>query len=185
MHLRELVVDKLCSKFYTPVTTLEHYQHEGLKLRKAIYDLLLKVEDDLKSLKEAIINKNVIEKNARVSELENKFILLQGKADSIMDTLRLITRCENSLDEVIAINDTEQLTDKIDRVESIRKISHYLQGVLAQNPSIEELNREVLNELYEKVNQLIAHVNAITTDDEYLTKRYERLRGLIYTDSAS
>jgi len=184
MHIREWFTDKVLSNFYTPVTALEHYQHEGLELRKAIYDLLIRIEKDLQTLKKSVQERNVIEKNARVSELENKFILLQGKADSVMDTLRLITRLENKLDDVISINDTEQLTDKIDRVEAIRKIARYLQSVLAQNPSIDELNKQTLNELYQQVNQLIVHVNAITADDEYLLKRYKRLRNMIYAHSS-
>lgn len=185
MHLREWLTQKVLSNFYTPITALEHHQHKGLELRKAIYDLLLRIEKDLQNLKEAVQDRNVIEKNARVSELENKFILLQGKADSVMDTLRLITRIENKLDDVVSINDTEQLTDKIDRVEAIRKISRYLQSALSQNPSIDELNKQTLNELYQQTNKLIVHVNAITADDEYLLKKYQRLRGMIYTHSSS
>jgi predicted glutamine amidotransferase len=159
-------------------TQLQVYQENTLALKEKVYTILVKIEGDLKELRAAVETNNVVEKNAKTSELENKFILLKGKSDSIMDKLRLITRTEGDLDDIVAINDEQPLNDKINQVKTMSEVSREMQQLLAHNPSIKEYKQEALDRLYKKVNTLIGCVNKITADDERLMSTYKRLQKL-------
>lgn len=168
----------ILSKFYNPRTTLEDHENDTLQLKQKIHELLLKIQSNYEELRKAVQDGNAIEKDAKISKLENKFILLKGKADSIMDKLRLITRKENNMDDILAINDQKYLRDKIDQVKTLSEISREMSQALAHNPSLNDLEESLLDRLKEKINTMIQCVNDIGRDDKQLKQIYKRLRKL-------
>jgi hypothetical protein len=168
----------ILSKFYEPKVSIEEHENATLQLKQKVHELLLKIQSNYEDLKEATREHNAIEKDARVSQLENKFILLKGKADAIMDKLRLITRKQNRMDDIVAINDDRYLHDKIDRVKTLSEASREMSQILAHNPSIKDLKRSILDKLKRKINTMIECVNKITEDDKHLKSIYERLSKL-------
>jgi len=168
----------ILSKFYEPKISLEEHENDTLQLKQKVHELLLKIQSNYQELKDATRENNAIEKDAKVSQLENKFILLKGKADAMMDKLRLITRKQNRMDDIVAINDDRYLHDKIDRVQTLSEIAREMSEILAHNPSVQDLRRSILDRLKSKINTMIQCVNHITEDDNHLTTIYERLSDL-------
>lgn len=170
--------ENIVSKFYDPKTAIEEHENETLQLKQKIHELLLKIQSDFEALKRAVDQDRGLDKDAKVSQLENKFILLKGKADAMMDKLRLIMRKQNNMDDIVAINDDRYLNDKIDKVNTLSEIAREMSQVLAHNPSMQDLRSSILDRVKSKINTMIECVNAITTDDQYLTKIYSRLSDL-------
>lgn len=169
---------KILSKFFDPKTELAEHENATLQYKQKIHELLLKLQGDFQDLKQSVDDDNAMQKDAQVSKLENKFHLLKGKADAMMDKLRLITRTQNKMDDIIAINDDTYLHDKIDNVKTLSDTSREMSQMLAHNPSMNDLKSSGLDQLKNNINMMIQCVNEITQDDKHLRKIYSRLSEL-------
>ena len=170
--------ENILSKFTEPKTELEEHENATLQYKQKIHELLLKLQSNYEDLKEAVEDDNAMKKDAHASKLENKFHLLRSKADAMMDKLRFITRTENKMDDIIAINDDQYLRDKIDNVKTLSDTAREMSQMLAHNPSMSDLKHGGLKQLKDNINMMIGCVNEITQDDEHLTKIYARLSDL-------
>mgnify|MGYP006926882174 CR=1 FL=1 len=170
--------ESILSKFTEPKTELEEHENATRQYKQKIHGLRLKLQSNYEDLKAAVEDDNAMKKDAHASKLENKFHLLRSKADAMMDKLRFITRTENKMDDIIAINDDQYLRDKIDNVKTLSDTAREMSQMLAHNPSMSDLKHGGLKQLKDNINMMIGCVNEITQDDEHLTKIYARLSDL-------
>jgi hypothetical protein len=170
--------EKILSNFVEPKTELEEHENATLQYKQKIHELLLKLQSNYEDLKGTVEEDNAMKKDVHVSKLENKFHLLRSKADAMMDKLRFITRTQNKMDDIIAINDDQYLRDKIDNVKTLSDTAREMSQMLAHNPSMSDLREGGLEQLKNNINMMIQCVNQITQDDQHLTKIYSRLSDL-------
>jgi len=148
---------------------------DDLKINKAMFNLIGEVEDNIKELSRVIRQDNIGSKDAKLSELENNFMRLKGKVDSLREDVERIISLEIQNKDYITIHDDGYLADKAGRLESMSLELDELIDLIMTRPSMSDLKAHLLNDIYARVNNIIAFVNNVINDDKHLQESYSKL----------
>lgn len=151
---------------------------DDIKLNREIFNLVLKAENHLNELSKVINNDDVSSKDAKLSELENSFLHIKSKVDSLRADIDRILSLEIKNKDYITIHDDGYLDDKGMRLRTMSEALEDMIDLINNRPSIQDLKRSLLNEIYARVNFLIDNLNVIIQDDRYLQGTYEKLESV-------
>ncbi len=153
-------------------------EKKDVALNKEIFSLMLRVEDNLKELKDAVRDKNVIIKDAKLAELENSFLLLKSKVDSLLSDVKMIMDIEVQNKDYISIHDDAYLEDKYNRLNQMGDVLDELVDLMREKPASDALKGDLLAYIFGRVNILVDAVNNIINDDRYLEGLYSKIEYL-------
>jgi hypothetical protein len=156
---------------------LEAEEH-SIQLNKSIFNLLLKCEKDLGELKTAMTSGSASTKAAKLAELENSFLNIRTKIDSIKTDMNLIVNLETQNRDFIGFNDDRYIADKLSRLESISQALEELLDLASEKPAANELKSGMLEFIYGKINIIVDGVNNIINDDKQLEGTYSKIQYL-------
>ena len=152
-------------------------EEQSIKLNKDVFDLLVKCEKNLDELKQAVNSNNPYTKDAKLAELENKFLNLRTKIDAIRNDMKSIMDIETQNKDFIGINDDLYFTDKMNRLDSISAALDELVELTGEKPAANEL-KGMSDFIYGKINVVVDAVNNIINDDKQLENTYSKIQYL-------
>jgi hypothetical protein len=152
-------------------------EENAVKLNKDIFDLLVRCEKNLDELKGALNSDKPYVKDAKMAELENKFLNLRTKIDAIRNDMRSIMDIETQNKDFIGINDDIYFTDKMNRLDAISAALDELVELAGEKPAANEL-RGMTDFIYGKINIVVDAVNNIINDDKQLENTYSKIQYL-------
>ncbi|MFA6073704.1 MAG: hypothetical protein WC758_06315 [Candidatus Woesearchaeota archaeon] len=153
------------------------FEEQTIQLNKEIFDLLLKCETDLDELKKHIASNNSSMKDAKIAELENKFLNMHSKVDGIIIDMNRIIALETQNRDFITINDDTHIYDKMKRLTLISSTLDELLELTHEKPAASELEG-MIPFIYGRITLLIDAVNNIINDDKNLEGTYSKLQYL-------
>jgi hypothetical protein len=149
-------------------------EEDAVKLNKNIFDLLVRCETDLAELRTSISSNNASLKEAKLAEIENKFLNIRAKIDAIRNDMKNIIDIETQNKDFILFNDDNFIQDKMKRLDIISTTLDELLELTGEKPAASEL-RGMVDYIYGKINILIDAVNNIISDDKHLDSTYSKL----------
>ncbi len=153
-------------------------EKKDIDLNKEVFSLMLRVEENLKDLKDSLREGNVIVKDAKLAELENNFLMLKSKVDTLLSDVKLIMDIEVQNKDYITIHDDEYLEDKYNRLNQMSDILEELADLARSKPALDALRNDLINYIYGRVNILVDDVNNIINDDRHLEGLYSKIEYL-------
>ena len=160
---------------FKPSSSLHHKEMKDVEISKQMFNLIIKIEEIMKNLKEALDKGDLLNKSAKVAELENTLMLMKSKADGLRTDVRSIMDLEVQNKDYITIHDDIFLQDKYERLGIIGDVLEELVDLLKENPTAPEFKKEFLSFIYNKLNDIIFNVNNIINDDKHLESTYSKL----------
>lgn len=148
------------------------------KLVKEMLGLVYRLESHLKDLNKIVSAQDTRGLYAKFAELENVFLLMRSKADTIKIDIREIRDIEITHRNYIAFNDADTLQDKSDNLETIMQILDELIQLVSERPTLESIKNEYLYFMSMKTNEIIDSLNKIVSDDRQLMEIYSKIKEL-------
>ncbi len=164
-------------KFFEKKPRIYEIEQKDIAINKEIFSLIARIEQNLNLLKEAINKGDIAYKDAKLAELENNFLLLRSKIDSVKKDISDIMNIEVAQREYLTLNDDVHLQDKLNRLELIGDALDELIQIMSERPVFEEL-KGLSDTIYSKINLIIDAINYIINDDRYLENVYARIQYL-------
>lgn len=148
------------------------------KINKEIFSIITKVERHLSDLSGVITEKDVDLKNATLYELENNFLSMKSKIDSLRSDIERILSIEIENKEYLTIHDDGYLEDKRERLKRMSEALEDLVDLIMTRPALNDLRSGLMNEIYARTNFLVENLNNVIEDDKNLLLAYEKLEAL-------
>ncbi len=149
-------------------------EEDSIKLNKEIFNLLLGCENDIAELKKFISSDQAALKEAKLADLENKFLSIRTKIDAIKNDMKSIIDLETQNKDFILLNDDNYIKDKMERLDFLSEVLDELLELTNEKPAAEEL-KGMVDYIYGKINLLVDSVNNIINDDKQLENTYSKL----------
>ncbi len=153
-------------------------QKKDMAFSKQFFDIILQVGNNLSSLKKALDENKVSSKYARLAELENNFLRLKSKVETLEYDLDAIMTIESRNRTNVLLNDQELLTDKKQALNEMNLLLDELLELLNQKPSVNDLREEGFSYINVRVNSIIENIRRIVQDDKQLYEIYSSLQNL-------
>lgn len=148
------------------------------ELLEEVFSLLESLRTLVKNLNKVLVGTSVIQKDARLSEMENKLLLLKTKIDNIRDDISWIVDKEMQKKDYFTVQDEAYLEDKHGRLNSVSANLEELVELVNARPSFSELKFDLMNRIYALMNAIIDDVNAVSEDDDKLEEIYANIPNL-------
>lgn len=169
------LISALLGKSRKSIKTVHRTDEEILE---EVFDLLETLRNLVRDLNKVLVGTSVIQKDARLSEMENKLLLLKTKIDAIEDDISWIVDKEMEKKDYFTVQDEAYLEDKHGRLVSVSANLEELAELVNARPSFSELKFDLMNRIYALMNAIIDDVNAISVDDDKLEKIYNNIPNL-------
>ena len=153
-------------------------QKRDMDISKLFFDIVLQIGNNLSSLKNALEENKVSVKYARIAELENSFLRLKSKVETLEYDLDAIITLESRNKVHILFNDEELLNDKKEALNEMNHLLDELLEILNQKPSVNDLREEGFEYINVRVNSIIENIRRIVQDDNQLYEIYSSLQNL-------
>lgn len=153
-------------------------EQSDININKEIMDLITRAEGHISELKNVLSQKDISLKDAKLSQLENVFVHIKTKIDSLLTDVKRIISIETQNRDFIILNDDSYLQDKSERLQQMAESVDYLLELMAQRPAVDDLRSGALSTIDDKMNLLITSINNIVNDDKQLSSTYEKIEQL-------
>jgi len=158
-----------------PKPKIFEIEHSDIALNSQMFDLISKIESNLSKLAIVLKENDVAAKNAKLAELENSFLSLKSKVDTLLLDVRKIMSIEIQNKDFILVNDDAYLGDKQERLDKMSNILDELLELFNQRPAASELKADILQSIYQRINVLIDSINNIVNDDKSLEDTFSKI----------
>lgn len=165
----------LSDLFRKPKSSIYSIERRDIEINKDVFALMNKAEANLKELRDAVREGNLSWKDAKLAELENNFLLLKSKVETLRGDLKMIIDLEVQNKDYVTIHDDAYLEDKYNRLSTMNDVLDELVDLLGARPGLSELRKELIDYIYGKINLLIDAINNIINDDRHLESVYSKL----------
>ncbi|MCF7865978.1 hypothetical protein K9L67_05725 [Candidatus Woesearchaeota archaeon] len=152
-----------------------HIEHSDIAINKQIFDLIAKLESQLTNVSNALKKSDVSEVSARLAELENVFIRIKTKVDSLIVDVETIMGIESQNRDFIMLNDGDYISDKLERLKTMSSVLDELVELISHHPGMSELKSDLLSYMYSRLNVLIDSINSVASDDSHMEFVYGHL----------
>lgn len=168
----------LLSLFQPKKSQIYELEQSDIHVNKQIFDLISKIEQRLAELNTIIKDNDLALKNAKIAELENIFLHLKSKLDSLLEDVKRIMDIEMKNKDYVIINDDAYIQDKYVRLQSMSSTIDELLELFIQHPAASELKNDLLEFISRRVNMLIDSITSIANDDSHLEPTYKKIEAL-------
>jgi len=158
-----------------PKPKIFEIEHSDIALNSQMFDLVSKIESNLSKLAIVLKDNDIASKNAKLAELENSFLSLKSKVDTLLLDVRKIMSIEIQNKDFILVNDDAYLGDKQERLDKMSNVLDELLELFAQRPAASELKADILQSIYQRINILIDSINNVVNDDKSLENTYSKI----------
>ena len=150
-------------------------EHSDIKVNKQIFELISRIENELSQLAAVLKNDDVSEVSARLAELENTFIRVKSKVDSLIVDVETIMGIEAQNKEFVMLNDADYIADKNERLKLMSDTLDELIELVGHHPGLSELKGDLLSYMYSRINIIIDSINGVANDDSHMDFVYSHI----------
>lgn len=168
-------MDKMISLLKRPKPKIFEIEHSDIALNSQMFDLVSKLEANLSKLAVVLKDNDVAGKNAKLAELENNFLSLKSKVDTLLGDVRKIMSIEVQNKDFILVNDDAFLRDKQERLVRMSEVLDELLELFSERPAASELKADILQSMYQRIDVLVDSINNIVNDDKSLENTYSKI----------
>lgn len=145
-------------------------------INKKICNLILGSEKRILELKKILEDGKPGDKEKELESLKNTFLKLHREIEIVSSDIIAIVNEEAQKKDFVKLNDNGFLNDKNNQVWKIKKNLNELIAMLEDRPTKQEIEKDLLNEMVLDINEIIAAMNTILSDDEELEKIYKQIK---------
>ncbi|MFH1072024.1 MAG: hypothetical protein V1743_01190 [Nanoarchaeota archaeon] len=139
--------------------------------------LILESEKTVRELQTALKLDDISSKDAATLELLQIFEKIADKVGVLISDIKKIRLKELQEKRYVRISDEQYLLDKISQLGAIRESLNSLLEIMRENPSDQDYETGVLDQVFANLNRMIDSMNKIKADDNQLRHLYEQLKG--------
>lgn len=115
------------------------------------------------------------QKDEDLNNLAAKLQDILEKITVLKEDVATIRLTELQQKNYVKVHDEQYLLDKLEQLSKMQQSLNDLIEILQEHPSDQELEKELLDQIYERMNTLIDSFNGMKTDDDHLKEIYEKV----------
>ncbi|MFH1401108.1 MAG: hypothetical protein ABIH41_06325 [Nanoarchaeota archaeon] len=140
-----------------------------------IAHLLIDAEKRIRELQEALAGNDIQTKDQKTEEVLGIFEKMRVDVDQLVKDVGIIRMEELQEKTYVTFHDDQYLLDKIHQLSVIRGAIVDIIEMMHEEPSDQEYEGGVLDELFESINRIIDSLNTMKHDDQRLRDIYAEI----------
>jgi len=148
------------------------------EINENISQILLRLQEKMKRFKSHLDVPNMYQKEDDFHELYKEILAINESVKEVSNDVEKIISLEVEAKDFFIIKDDTFLLDKRTQLKEIMEAVHSFLTIIQQNPSVDDLRKELLQKLIEEINRINLGLNKIIKDDMNLHVIYKKLAEL-------
>jgi len=150
-------------------------EERDVELDMEISKMTTRMGETIKELQKSMSDNDILNKDAKMAELENELLLIKSKVDSLKTDINEVMNTQVQSKDFITIHDDVYLQDKQNLLNQMSQLLEELVSYLQERPATQDLKQALMPMLMPRINFLATAANNLINDDRALEGIYQKI----------